>query len=586
MRFQEWYDARLLSHENRLVEQYSYTESYLGSSTRVAVGVPALQVRLPRRRWLRTYSRRVLFALWTGCIASMAWSAPASANSVRSTASDQISQQYQIPITNPVDDHTFASVLLATSAALSTTSPVGRGQAAPKGTMYLSLQMTSNPPQLEYPDPNWGSYFSSMTPLSASAFRYVAVSGRSYSVVRADPIRQANNLGVYGDGLVNAVYYFMVPLSNRGGTVIISPSRTVGMEYQGFVGTDVLVSLDVGGPTRIKLSFPKQLTVITSTPPNRKPPAYSTVASGLNLVATVFAGLLVAFVVMARRRKRNHNGPRPVYFVAPTSARPQSSTEGTIAPSSVSNQPPAESPTTENNVPPTTLRVDVLGPLTISPVFAPSSDPVRAIVAFLAMNNDRLFSLDEIQTSIWPMTANGTDIKKPAMRNYMVNVRKTVGERHLPTASGRAGYQLLDFTTDWSQFQRLCDQAMKSSKDDALALRRQALDLAKGPPFTADTTRYFTWTFTTSVVYKMVEAVTALAHELGTHFVLAGDLGTAEDVLRQGLLTDPACLTLWEGLTDVLLESADQSLLERHWQSASAVLHAVDVAALRTRQQG
>jgi hypothetical protein len=68
--------------------------------------------------------------------------------------------------------------------------------------------------------------------------------------------------------------------------------------------------------------------------------------------------------------------------------------------------------------------------------------------------------------------------------------------------------------------------------------------------------------------------------------VLAGDLGTAEDVLRHGLLTDPACLTLWEGLTDVLLESADQSLLERHWQSASAVLHAVDVAALRTRQQG
>jgi hypothetical protein len=184
------------------------------------------------------------------------------------------------------------------------------------------------------------------------------------------------------------------------------------------------------------------------------------------------------------------------------------------------------------------------------------------------------------------MTANGTDIKKPAMRNYMVDVRKTVGERHLPTASGRAGYQLLDFTTDWSKFQSLCDQATKSSKDDALALRRQALDLAKGPPFTADTTRYFTWTFTTSVVYKMVEAVTALAHELGTHFVLAGDLGTAEDVLRQGLLTDPACLTLWEGLTDVLLESADQSLLERHWQSASAVLHAVDVAALRTRQQG
>jgi DNA-binding SARP family transcriptional activator len=227
-----------------------------------------------------------------------------------------------------------------------------------------------------------------------------------------------------------------------------------------------------------------------------------------------------------------------------------------------------------------------MGPLTISPVFAPASDPVRAIVAFLAMNNDRLFSLDEIQTSIWPLTSNGTDIKKPAMRNYMVDVRKTIGERHLPTASGRTGYQLVDFTTDWLQFQSLCDQAKTGSKDDALALRRQALDLAKGPPFTADTTRYFTWTFTTSVVYKMVEAVTRLANELGTHFVLAGDLASAEAVLRQGLSADPASLTLWEDLTDVLLESADQSLLELHWKAADSVLHAIDVATLRGRANG
>jgi DNA-binding SARP family transcriptional activator len=232
------------------------------------------------------------------------------------------------------------------------------------------------------------------------------------------------------------------------------------------------------------------------------------------------------------------------------------------------------------------LRVDVLGPLTISPVFAPASDPVRAIVAFLAMNNDRLFSLDEIQTSIWPLTSNGTDIKKPAMRNYMVDVRKTIGERHLPTASGRAGYQLVDFTTDWLQFQSLCDQAKNSSKDDALELRRQALDLAKGPPFTADTTRYFTWTFTTSVVYKMVEAITRLSHELGTHFVLAGDLASAEAVLRQGLSADPASLTLWEDLTDVLLESADQSLLGLHWKAAGSVLHAIDVTTLRGRANG
>jgi len=569
VRLQEWRDARLVIHQNRLTE--AQVRNDLPSQSR------------PQRARKRT----IAFSIWFACVLSFAWSTPVGASTPVLNAVDYLAQSHQIPITNPVDGHTFASVLLVTSATLSTTNPVDRGREAPKGMKYLSLQMTSNPPELEYPDPNWGSYFASMTPLSASAIRYVAKSGHSYSVVRADPISQANNVGVYGDGLVNAVYYFTVPLSNRRGTVIISPTRTTGMEFQGFVGSDVLVSLSVSGPTRVTLSFPIRLTVVTSTPRNGEPTTYSTFASGLDLMATILAALLAVLAVLARRRKRNHNRPRPDYFVAPTPApRPPNSGTNTVFQSPVPTQPPITLPTTHPDVQPSSLRVDVLGPLTISPTFAPASDPVRAIVAFLAMNNDRLLTLDEIQTAIWPLTSNGTDIKKPAMRNYMVDVRKTIGGRHLPTASGRAGYQLVGFTTDWSQFQGRCDQATKSSKADALILRRQALDLAKGPPFTADTSRYFTWTFTSSIVYKIVEAVTALAHELGTHFVLAGDLATAEQVLRQGLLTDPACLTLWEDLTDVLLESADQSLLELHWRSASSLLHDVDVTALRTRAQG
>jgi hypothetical protein len=57
-------------------------------------------------------------------------------------------------------------------------------------------------------------------------------------------------------------------------------------------------------------------------------------------------------------------------------------------------------------------------------------------------------------------------------------------------------------------------------------------------------------------------------------------------VLRQGLRTDPASLTLWEDLTDVLLESADQSLLEIHWKSANAMLRSEDVDQLRARSGG
>jgi DNA-binding SARP family transcriptional activator len=313
-------------------------------------------------------------------------------------------------------------------------------------------------------------------------------------------------------------------------------------------------------------------------------PPGQTFGNVFNLFATMMAGLLAGFVFLKRRRAKRNRRPVPVFVVG--SARipkpPMHSFEDEPVP-----RPQPVTPRVARVVEAvTTLRVNVLGPLSISPVNAPASDPVRAIVAFLAMNTGRLFALDEIQTAIWPLTEEGTDIKKPAMRNYMVDARKTVGARHLPTASGRAGYQLCDFTTDWSEFQDLLNEATKSSKDSAVELRHRALDLAKGPPFTADTSRYFTWTLTSSVVYKMVDAVTTLAHELGTHYVMSGDLTNAQVVLRQGLETDPASLTLWEDLTDVLLEETDQSLLALHWKGAGLVLHANDVNALRSRAHG
>ena len=172
------------------------------------------------------------------------------------------------------------------------------------------------------------------------------------------------------------------------------------------------------------------------------------------------------------------------------------------------------------------------------------------------------------------------------MRNYMADARRVVGERHLPTSSGRSGYQLVDVTTDWSEFEGLVAESQRVAKPAATPLRRQALALVRGVPFTADTSRYFTWAISASVVYKITEAITTLAHVVSTDFVLAGDLSGAEWALRQGLLCDPACLTLWEDLTDVLLEGKDASLMGLHWKAAGTVLEADEVTALRAREHG
>jgi DNA-binding SARP family transcriptional activator len=580
VRYQELRDARLVIQENHSIQEWKRVQSE--SEAARDGGAAAKELLGAEKRHSRLY--RVALVIWFFLVMSIGWMAPASASFTKQSAVDPIAKNYQIPITNPTDKHTLPDILNVASATIDTTSPIDPRLDAPRRRIFLTVQMSSGPIERSFGDPLWGNFFSGMTSLPASALRYIAASGRSYAAMRTNPINQASNPNTSNDdGLVDATYYFILPITNRRGTLVISSTRTEGVEYESFVGIASGV-LDIGGPTRVPLVFPKKLTV-TVPSPTKTPQVPPGVAFGnvFNLFATVLAGLFVGFVFLRRRRTNHDRRPRPVFVVGSAIPKP---------PMHDFQQQPAPRP---QPVTPTvakvadavtTLRVNVLGPLTISPVNGLASDPVRAIVAFLAMNTGRLFTLEEIQTAIWPLTDAGTDIKKPAMRNYMVDARKTVGPQHLPTASGRAGYQLCNFTTDWSEFQDLLNEVKKTSKDSAVVLRRRALDLAIGPPFTADTSRYFTWTLTSSVVYKMVDAVTTLAHELGTHYVLAGDLTNAQVVLRQGLEADPASLTLWEDLTDVLLESADQSLLELHWKSANLVLRAEDVDQLRGRSDG
>ena len=584
MRYQELRDARLVIQENHSIQEWQRVQAESDAARDGGTAKDNSPTYLSRR----SLRYRIAFAIWFCFVISFAWVTPASASYAKQSAVDTINQNFRIPITNPQDGATSPSIWNVASATLDTTSPIDSQLHASRGRIFLTLQMSSSPVQRNYGDPLWGDFFSGMTPLPASALRYVAASGRSYAATRADPINQTyNQNGTSDDGMVDATYYFIVPITNRQGSLVFSPTRTSGEEYHGFTGI-ARVLLDIGGPTKVALAFPKKLTV-TVPPPKMSPqapqaPPSETFGNVFNLFATMLAGLLAGFVFLKRRRANRDRRPTQVFIVgsAPIPKPSIHNCEQEPAP-----RPQPLTPRVAKVVGPATmLRVDVLGPLSISPVNAPASDPVRAIVAFLAMNTERLFTLEEIQTAIWPLTDAGTDIKKPAMRNYMVDARKTVGARHLPTASGRAGYQLCDFTTDWSEFQDLLNEAKKTSKDLAVELRRRALDLAKGPPFTADTSRYFTWTFTSSVVYKMVEAVTLLTHGLGTHYVLAGDLTNAQVVLRQGLETDPASLTLWEDLTDVLLETTDQSLLALHWKAASLVLHTGDVEALRGRVHG
>jgi hypothetical protein len=247
----------------------------------------------------------------------LAWGGTAGASYREYSALDQVAQLLQIPITNPGNGVNLNSVVYVASATLDTTKHDGNADQAPRGKIYLSLQMSSGPVQHQYGQSGWGSFFSGITPLPATALRYVAASGRSYAVSRVDPIDQTNNdNATTDDGLVDATYYFTVPISNRRGTVVISPCHAMGSEYTGFVGGRP-VPLNVGGPTRIALDFPAKLT---ETKPATKVKvavgnSATTFASAMNLLSTLLAALLVGLVVLSRRRKRRRSRQQPAVVV-------------------------------------------------------------------------------------------------------------------------------------------------------------------------------------------------------------------------------------------------------------------------------
>lgn len=540
-------------------------------------------------------------------ISATAWVAMASASVTKYSVTDQISESFEIAVTSPRTHVTWSSVVLVASATLTTSNPDGSGVEAPQGEIYLSVQWSSAPINRPITDSNWGNYFSNITPIPASAVSYFAASGERYGSVRINPINQTYSMGPQ-DGLVDATYYFTVPISNRRGAIVISPCSSIGTEYQNASGMNTGV-VDIGGPTRIPVSFPTQLT--PSVTKSRTPVGTGfddTAGSSFYVMLTLLFGGVIVYTSVKSRRRRTNFGSRPQPARSqsdyqPRPGRPRATanvdevtvqganpatgtptTPGAVIPPEPASQPPAVTPKEPT---PTRLSVDVLGPLVISPTLASPSEPIRAIVAYLALHDERPISLDEIQTALWPVTNDSAvDIKRSSMGNYMTDTRKYIGVAHFPSAAGQPGYRLVDVDCDWQHFQGLVKQSASRPPGESRNLRRQALGLVRGQPFTGDTSRYFTWAFSMTVVYEMVSRVVETAHELSRDFVLAGDLTSAEAALHQGFLIDPSSTTLWEDLTDIVLESTDPSLLTRHWQAAEVALGSDAVATLKTRADG
>src|SRR5664280_934484 len=149
MRIQEFRDARLLIHENHQIYDWSST-----ADGQICSVLDGRALRGPRisfdSKTRRTRCYWLAFAVWSCLVSSLMWTSPASASFAKQSAVDQVAGRYRIVITNPLDGESLPSMLTVASATLDTTSPVDSHLHSKRGTIFLTLHMSSGPVQRNY----------------------------------------------------------------------------------------------------------------------------------------------------------------------------------------------------------------------------------------------------------------------------------------------------------------------------------------------------------------------------------------------------------------------------------------------------
>lgn len=504
-------------------------------------------------------------------VALAAWT-PVAASTARSE-SDAVDRTYQVSIYNPLTGSKSISDILITTVTLSLVKPGGNGREAPRGVAYLTFAATSSVNPRIANNPSQPPEFGGMTPLPSSALKLVLGKRRVYSATRFDATTPMMEFYSSDDGLIDATYYFTVPISTRRGSIVIEPSRTIGYEITD-LNNQGPYELRTSGPTMIPFQFTGQLVDPAGTRSG------SSVASAIRDVVEWLAILscAVAAVVVTRRRRApstKEASPVPVPAAPPRPAAPRvdvvAEPIGTSPPRSVSS--------------PERLTVNVLGPLTFDPPLGSAKEAVRAIVTFLALHDDRPISRGELMTALYPTTSTTKDVTEASFLNRISEVRRAVGVGHLPEAqAGR--YRFVNVTTDWHEFRHLARVAQTRSGKERLVTYVEAMSLVRGEAFTAEVGRNFEWVRERHVDAEIVRGVIDVTNRAQREFVMAGDLAGAERVLRRGLRLAPVATQLWEALTDVLLECQDPSVMDLHFHEAEAALGEGGTTLLRARASG
>ncbi len=189
------------------------------------------------------------------------------------------------------------------------------------------------------------------------------------------------------------------------------------------------------------------------------------------------------------------------------------------------------------------LGFNVIGPEEVPGLGQPLEPRLLDLLRYLAFHKHRHLRAGQILTGMWPSGSKRADLTDKTIRNYVGELRAVVGVEHLPEASAKAGYILLDVPTDTERFEALARQADVVGGEAADRLRDEALRLVRGVPFCDLVDE---WIGAEGVATHMSEAIAALALRMAQDRYLAGDYLGAGDAVRRGIVGAPEDHSLWE----------------------------------------
>lgn len=197
----------------------------------------------------------------------------------------------------------------------------------------------------------------------------------------------------------------------------------------------------------------------------------------------------------------------------------------------------------------------------------PSRNIVTELAIYLGLHNQAPVPQVVLRSAVWPAgpSGDGKDVLPETVRQHISRLRRSLGSGAVPEADSVGGYQILDATSDWEEFQLL------AARGDRSALHA-AMELVRGEPFAGVEKGSYGWAWAELLVSNIVSGVVDAAHRLVMAALAAGDLAEAEWAAGRGLAASPTEETLLQDRMDVATAAGDASGLERAWKDALRIL--------------